>query len=193
MAGMSKPSSPRTVYLVRHGEAEASWGKCADPALSALGREQAVAAAEQLLETLDGAVASVISSPLLRARQTAEPLAERLGVTVGIEERVREIPSPVPLAERQDWLRGFMRGRWADQDAGLLAWRAAILGALAELPDRAVVFTHFLVLNTIVGAQEQRDETLVFWPANASVTALHAIGDGAWSVTLGEQMRSRVN
>jgi hypothetical protein len=93
---------------------------------------------------------------------------------------VREIPSPVPLAERQDWLRGFMRGRWSDQDAGLLAWRAAILGALAELPDRAVVFTHFLVLNTIVGAQEQRDETLVFWPANASVTALHAIGDGGW-------------
>jgi len=190
---MTAATGPRTVYLVRHGEAEASWGESPDPGLSALGREQAHAATEQLLDALDGAVASVVSSPLLRARQTAEPLAERLGVAVGIDERVREIPSPVPLAKRQAWLRAFMRERWAEQDATLLAWRSSILQALADLPDRAVVFTHFLVLNTIVGAQEQRDETLVFWPANASVTALRAVSDGAWQVTLGEQMRSRVN
>lgn len=194
MAGATSPSNPRTVYLVRHGEAEASWGQSADPGLSALGQQQARATAEQLLSEFAGGSARVISSPLLRARQTAEPLAEELSVQIGIEERVREIPSPVPLAERQDWLRGFMRSRWSEQDAGLLAWRNSILEALSELPGQTVVYTHFLVLNTIVGAQEQRDETLVFWPDNASVCTLREKKDGGgWHVTRGAQMPSRVN
>ena len=193
MTAVPTASVLRTIYLVRHGEAEASWGQSADPGLSTLGHDQARATAEQLVPEIGGRSTEILSSPLLRARQTAGPLAEKLSRQVRIEGRVREIPSPVPLAERQNWLRAFMRGRWSEQGAGLLAWRAAILDALTELSDQSVVFTHFLVLNAIVGTQLRRDETLVFWPANASVTTLREKDGGGWQVTLGEQMRSRVN
>ena len=186
-------SSPRVIYLVRHGEAAASWGQSADPGLSALGREQAERACGYLRKALGEARPQLVSSPLLRARETAEPLARQLDLDPVIDERFREIPSPVPLAERQDWLRGFMRGRWSEQDETLHGWRSGIMDALEALPDRSVVFSHFLVLNAIVGWQEQRDETLVFWPANASVTELRGGDRSGWQVSLGEQMRSRVN
>jgi probable phosphoglycerate mutase len=183
----------RSVYLVRHGEAASTWGQHADPALSELGRKQAAATADALLATLKGTIPRVTSSPLRRARETADALATRLGCEVAIDDRFREIPSPVPLALRQDWLRGFMRERWSDQEASLHAWRDGILSALEALPGDTIVYTHFLVLNSIVGWVQGRDETLVFWPANASVTVLREAVDGRWSVEVGEQMQTRVN
>ena len=183
----------RTVYLVRHGEAASSWGQHADPALSPLGQEQAAATAEALRTSLPQEAPSLFSSPLRRARETADALARCLACDVFVDDRFREIPSPVPLAQRQDWLRAFMRGRWSDQDGNLVAWRDGVLAALAGLPSNSVVFTHFLVLNTIVGWAEGRDETLVFWPANASVTAGYCDARGRWRFDVGEQMPSRVN
>jgi len=183
----------REVFLVRHGEAAASWGQSADPGLSSLGQTQAQEAAGTLKTLLASRMPSIVSSPLKRARETAEPLARHFGLEPVIDDRFREVPSPSPLSGRQDWLRSFMRSRWSEQDAGLLAWRRAMLEALDTLPDGSVVFSHFLVLNTLVGAQEKRDETLLFWPANASITVFRQDGEGAWSVRLGQEMASRVN
>ncbi len=67
------------MLLARHGQstwnAERRWQGQADPPLSDLGRAQAAHAGLRL-----GAVDAVISSPLLRAHETAEILAEAIGV-----------------------------------------------------------------------------------------------------------------
>ncbi|MEL7043946.1 MAG: histidine phosphatase family protein, partial [Pseudomonadota bacterium] len=147
----------------------------------------------QLAAQLDGNAATLISSPMRRARETAAPLTERLGAPLKVDERFREIPSPVALEHRQDWLRAFMRASWSEQGAALHHWRDEVLGAFAALEDHSVVFTHFLVLNTILGWAEDRDETLLFWPANASITMALEASDGSWQFELGVQMRSRVN
>ena len=186
-------SGGRRLFVVRHGEAAASWGQSADPGLSPLGHEQARQARDSLLERLGATEPTLISSPLRRARETAAPLAEHLDLPVVIDERFREIPSPVPLAGRQEWLRAFMRGAWVTQDQSLHEWRTSILRALDELPDHGVVFTHFLVLNAAVGWHEGREETLVFWPANASITELHCDAAGNWRAETGAQMQTRVN
>jgi probable phosphoglycerate mutase len=178
---------------VRHGEAAASWGQSADPGLSELGHSQAAEAARALEVQLGGAPVTLISSPLLRAQETAVPLAAALQCDVLIDERFREIPSPVPLAERQDWLRGFMREQWPDQPDSLKAWRQNMLTAIESLESTTVVFTHFLVINALVGWYEQRKETLVFWPDNASVTALNGPDGATWVVTRGQQMQTTVN
>ncbi len=78
------------LYLIRHAKAEsrASWWH-ADVLrpLSAEGHGEAMG----LVERLDGVpIARVISSPALRCRQTVEPLAARLGLTVEIEPRLGE-------------------------------------------------------------------------------------------------------
>jgi broad specificity phosphatase PhoE len=70
--------------LVRHGQ---SVGGPGDACLAPQGFEQAQVAAN----ALDGrSVVAVFSSPLCRARETAEAIASRLGVAVEIDERLRE-------------------------------------------------------------------------------------------------------
>ncbi|WOJ93398.1 histidine phosphatase family protein [Congregibacter variabilis] len=186
-------SDSSLIYLVRHGEAAARWGQSADPGLSELGLRQAKAAAEGLEAQLTASEISLVSSPLLRAQETAGPLAERLATSVTIDERFREIPSPVPLAQRQDWLRGFMRQEWTVQHESLHAWRESIVQAVEQLPGSTVVFTHFLVINALVGWYTQREETLVFWPDNASITVLERSPSQISVSVLGDQMSTVVN
>ena len=180
------------LFLVRHGEAASSWGEAPDPGLSELGLQQAEAAATQLGQHI-GSDALLISSPLQRALETAEPLARKLRQPVGEEAVFREIPSPVPLAERQAWLRQFMQQQWHEQGEELTAWRAAAFNRLLELRQPAVVFTHFLVINAVVGQILERPETLLFWPANGSVTQLRLFDSHLEVVALGEQIESVVN
>jgi broad specificity phosphatase PhoE len=112
---------------------------------------------------------------------------------VAINAVYSEIPSPVPLAERQDWLRGFMKQQWQQQPASLQAWREAMVQGLLALEHPTVVFSHFLVMNTLVGHVQGRDETLCFWPDNAAVVRLRRTVDGLEIVDLGRQMSTVVN
>ena len=180
------------IFLVRHGEAAASWAESSDPGLSELGANQAVAATELLLPQL-GAEVDLLSSPLARARETAQPLSVALDKSVSINVAFKEIPSPVPLPERQTWLRQFMQQQWQDQPPSLQQWRDAAMRELLALEQSAVIFTHFLVINAVVGQLQQRPETLVFMPDNASVTRLRRVEGGLELVTLGEQMKTVVN
>jgi probable phosphoglycerate mutase len=180
------------LYLIRHGEAAASWAESADPGLSDLGRRQAEAVAENLHDLLD-ADTHLVSSPLARAQETAQPLARRLGRSVEVNDVFSEIPSPVPLPQRQEWLRQFMRERWAEQGEALRAWRQAALTALLRAERSTAIFTHFLVINAVAGHVLGREETLCFWPDNASVTHLRLQGDSLLLVSLGKEMHTTVN
>ncbi|MFB9431437.1 bifunctional RNase H/acid phosphatase [Streptoalloteichus tenebrarius] len=73
---------PTRFLLLRHGQTEVSaqrrYSGRGDIPLTALGEQQAAAAAKRLAAF--GDVAAVVSSPLLRTRQTAQAVAEALGV-----------------------------------------------------------------------------------------------------------------
>lgn len=181
------------IYLVRHGEAAASWGQAPDPGLSPLGYEQAGAAARVLAPRLAGNAVQLLSSPLARALETAAPLSRELGIAVVIDEAFREIKSPVPLPQRQAWLRQFMQQRWDEQPDSLHQWREQATRQLLALDRPAVVFTHFLVINAVVGQLQGSEATLCFWPDNGSITHLRRRDDGLELVELGAQMSTAVN
>jgi probable phosphoglycerate mutase len=73
------PAVPSRLLLVRHGQsawnALGRWQGQADPPLSELGELQAAHAANRL-----GSIDAVIASDLVRARHTADLIAERLGI-----------------------------------------------------------------------------------------------------------------
>jgi len=82
------------LYLVRHGESVSNVEErlCAvppGPGLTDLGRHQAEVAATTLLAAARPHV-QVVSSPLLRAWQTADALARKLGRAPTIETELRE-------------------------------------------------------------------------------------------------------
>jgi broad specificity phosphatase PhoE len=88
------------IYLIRHGETEFNRLKrlqsATDNPLNERGLNQARAAAK-LLADVD--VACVVSSPLLRARQTAEMIAEAKNCRLSTDERLRELS----LGEWEGW------------------------------------------------------------------------------------------
>ncbi|MFT4520259.1 MAG: broad specificity phosphatase PhoE [Halioglobus sp.] len=180
------------IYLVRHGEAAASWGESPDPGLSELGVEQAEAVGRTLAEQLSGST-QLVSSPLARAQETALPLARVLEKSVGISDIFREVPSPVPLEQRQDWLRQFMAQQWDEQGEDLIGWRDATSQGLLAFTQPTVVFTHFLVINAVVGQLLGKPETLCCWPDNGSITHLRKTPDGLELVALGKQIKTHVN
>jgi hypothetical protein len=84
------------IWIVRHGEAAASWEKDPDPGLSALGQSQAEETATALLDIVPVGT-HLISSPLRRAQETAAAFAVKRGDDVRVDPRFSEVRSPVPL------------------------------------------------------------------------------------------------
>ena len=84
--------APTTILLARHGETDwnavGRWQGHTDRPLTELGRRQAAELAERLADVeLD----AVYSSDLLRAVETAEPVAKRLGLPLQTLPELREV------------------------------------------------------------------------------------------------------
>ncbi len=78
------------LYLVRHAKAGSrhEWtGDDRQRPLTAAGRQQADALRDRLAPRCTG---SIVSSPYLRCVQTVQPLADRLGSAVHLDERLAE-------------------------------------------------------------------------------------------------------
>lgn len=85
--------SPTRMVLVRHGatghSAEKRFSGRNDLPLDALGQRQAAALADR--SSLFGDVAGIVTSPLLRARQTADVIAAASGLPVAVNEDLAEV------------------------------------------------------------------------------------------------------
>ena len=180
------------VYLVRHGEAAASWDQDRDPSLSDLGAKQARDAANKLAPLLNDNT-SIVSSPLKRAQATAAPLAEKLGRDVTINDAFREVPSPASLENRRAWLHEMMQRCWSEQPNELHYWRDTILNALHDMKQDSVIFTHFMVINAVIGKLTNREETVCFRPDYVSVTKIENIGGAMALIDAGTEMTTVVN
>jgi len=88
------------IYLIRHGETEFNRLKrlqsATDNPLNSRGEEQARAAARFLSNK---ALTEVVSSPLLRAKQTADAIADASGCKLRIDQRLTELS----LGEWEGW------------------------------------------------------------------------------------------
>ncbi len=142
-----------------------------DPGLDETGRAQAAAAAKTLAPR---GPLKILTSPLLRTRETAAPLAELWQRTPAVEAAVAEIPSPegMTLEKRVTWLRKLMEGSWRDVNLRLGQWREDVIAALMAQPEDCVIFSHYVAINVAAGAALGDDRILVFSPDNCSVTVL---------------------
>ena len=181
------------IYLVRHGEAAASWGQSPDPGLSELGHEQARNAAHALRPLLAGAEPALISSPLARALETAAPLAAELGLSVQVNEAFRKFTPRCRWQNARPGCGSLCSSAGIEQPDSLHAWRDGPRRELLALQAPAVIFTHFLVINAVVGQIQGDEATLCCWPDNGSITHLRSTGNGLELVALGEQMKTIVN
>lgn len=163
------------LILVRHGLPERRHDT-SDPPLSPEGHEQAQRLARWLAhERVD----AVVSSPMIRAIQTAEPFLALSGLSLAthpdIHEFDRDTGTYVPLEElkREDYpaWQALVEG---DFDVDIAAFQrqvvAALEGVVADHPGRTVaVFCHGGVINVWTAHVLGMEARLFFEPGYASV------------------------
>jgi broad specificity phosphatase PhoE len=150
------------LLLVRHGEstwnAQSRWQGQADPPLSPLGERQAEEAGDQL--AMIASITGVWTSDLVRARQTADIIASRLGVDIVRDEpRLRERDvgawSGLTREEIEERWPGYLAARRAPpdfegDDALLTRARAGLSAAVdGSRSGDVLVVTHGGVVRTI--------------------------------------------
>lgn len=173
------------LYLVRHGKAKAGWDSDHDPGLDDLGRRQARAAAEILAPL---GPLPIVTSPMARARETAQALCEVWGRSPRLEKRVSEIHSPaLDLAARTEWLIRVMGDRWSNLEPELQRWRDGVVEALREIEEDAVIFSHFIAINAAAGKAAGDDRVVVFLPDNGSITTIETGAAGLAVLRYGEE------
>ncbi|HEX7244850.1 MAG TPA: histidine phosphatase family protein, partial [Solirubrobacterales bacterium] len=101
-----------------------------DPALAAIGLDQATALAEWLAEEK---IDAIWCSPMRRAQETAAPLAARLGLEVTVEEGIaeydRESPSYIPVEE----LKAANDPRWYEVPEQPEHFQAVVVEAIERI------------------------------------------------------------
>jgi probable phosphoglycerate mutase len=192
------------LILVRHGLPQRidpgvlPVGVAADPGLTDRGREQARTTGEFLASEH---VAAVHASPVRRAWETGEMIADTIGLTAqecpGVAEWDADATSYVPIEERMAdddvmW-RALRAGRLPDEDFDGDEFRRLVVASVDELlaahtdtesHETLVVVTHAGVVNAYVGHLLERPDP--FWlplpvaPGYCSITRV-AVAEGASS------------
>ncbi len=190
------------LVLVRHAQPlrvdEGEVAGAADPGLS----EQGQAQARRLAEWLAGeSPDAVVTSPLRRARETAAPVAETLGLAVHVDAGITEYDatagSYIPIeelraAKDERWF-ATIEGRWADAGGvDPAVFQRQVVPAMDALIERfpgrrVVVVTHGGVLNVFLAHVLGTETLLFFHPEYTSISRVHAARRGPRSVhTLNE-------
>lgn len=170
--------------MIRHGEAAPALHDETDPGLSLRGVRQAL----ELPILLSGRPDRLVTSPLLRARETAMPLSGAFGLERDICSDYAELPwrdGQTPT-ERVAELTHALQLNWSGFDAQWHAWRARLIDRVMNEAGDVIIVSHFVAINVLVGLALADDRAVVVRPANASITEFHVHSDGLRLVSLGQ-------
>jgi probable phosphoglycerate mutase len=153
--GKTRPPTLPTVHLVRHGQS--TWnlqhrvqGQRDEPALTVLGRRQAVDAARELVGARP---ARLLTSDLTRATQTAEIIGHALGLT----------PIPTPLLREQALgdLEGLTSQEASARLAGVDLSDPAVRNSGGESRHDVAARIAALLASPLVGDLDETDEIVL--------------------------------
>lgn len=168
------------LLLIRHAlPLRSEPGQGSDPELSADGVEQAKRLPDALARF---PISRIVSSPQIRAGQTAQPVADALGMAVDIDDRLAEYDrdlahyTPIEEISEEDMKRlasGDLPGG-VDQPAFIARVQAGVadIVAAADHEDTVAVFTHGGVINALAHTVMKTERLLCVQVDYAGVTRL---------------------
>jgi len=157
------------LWLVRHGEPTSTWGhNSSDPALSTLGHKQSEALVPKLAQ-LDAKV--LVSSPKLRAIETAAPFSNYTTLSANILPAIRELPSDgISHKERPSWLKQTLLTHWTNTTPEILRWRQGIWDWARSIEQPTIAFSHFVVINALKSFENPNGPVVQLLPSHASIS-----------------------
>ena len=149
---------PIAFWFLRHGETDwnaqgISQGNVDIP-LNAVGVAQARAAADKLRNR---GVATIVASPLSRARVTAEFVGEALGLQVALDPDLREVSFGVQEGQGMsgwfaDWVSGAFTPEGAETFAALRRRAVAAANRAIQQPPAVLVVAHGALFRSLRAA-----------------------------------------
>ncbi|WP_200306820.1 histidine phosphatase family protein [Paracraurococcus ruber] len=146
---MAETLNPIPFWFLRHGETDwnaqgLSQGRTDIP-LNAVGLQQARRAAWTLAGI--GGIRTIVASPLVRARVTAEVAAAELKLPVGFDDDLQEVnfgeQEGQPMGDwYDDWIAGEYTPKGAETFAELLARAVGAVNRATALPGPVLVVAH---------------------------------------------------
>ena len=150
--------APVPFWFLRHGETDwnaqgISQGNVDIP-LNATGIAQARGAAEKLRTR---GIATIVASPLSRARVTAEFVGEALGLPVAFDADLREVAFGVQEGQSMsgwfaDWVTGAFTPQGAETFAALQRRAVAAVDRATALPPVVLVVSHGALFRSLRAA-----------------------------------------
>ncbi|MCO6419925.1 histidine phosphatase family protein [Siccirubricoccus sp. KC 17139] len=148
--------NPVGFWFLRHGETD--WNAqglsqgTTDIPLNSVGLAQAERAAKTLLGL--GPIATIVSSPLVRARVTAEIAAKALGLPVAIDPGLREVEfgeqEGQPMGDwYDDWIAGSYTPAGAETFAALHDRAVAAINRATAKPGPVLVVAHGALMRAL--------------------------------------------
>lgn len=185
------------LLLIRHARPtreESSEGP-ADPGLSPVGLRQAEALADWLA---DARIDALYSSPMRRARETAAPLADKLGLKITTEADIAEYDvsaaSYIPIEE----LKAAGDPRWMQLPDDIPGFQARVVAAVERIvaahgSGTVALVCHGGVMNVYLSWVLKAEQALFFLPHYTSVSRVLASSDGRRTIdTINETGHLRV-
>jgi broad specificity phosphatase PhoE len=150
--------NPVAFWFLRHGETEWNTRNLSQGNVDIPLNETGLAQARSASLLLRGkGITSVISSPLSRAKVTADIAAAQLGLPVQIDEGLREVAFGVkegePMAEWfQVWVDGLMTPEGAESFPSLTTRAVAAVNRCIARPPIVLVVAHGALFRALRGA-----------------------------------------
>lgn len=185
------------LLLIRHARPDRSEGADgpADPRLTELGHRQAHALASWLAEER---IDALYTSPLRRARETAIPLATKLGLEAVVEPSLAEYDadanSYVPIEELQ--ASGDLR--WLELPEDVQGFQQQVVEGIERLVEchpscTVALVCHGGVINVYLSWLLRAADAMFFLPQYTSISRVLAASSGLRSIqTINETAHLRV-
>jgi broad specificity phosphatase PhoE len=100
---------------------------------------------------------------------------------------VSEIPSPkgVAMSDRIVWLRQAMQGTWSELGSDYVQYRDCITDFVRGIQTDAVIFSHFIAINAVIGGVLGDDRLVIRSLDNCSITIFERDTAGNLSLVQG--------
>lgn len=193
---------------MRHAQPESVAGgvEPADPGLTAEGWSQSQRLAKALAAGSYGPIDAVVTSSMQRARQTAEPLTEALGLVARADERLAELDlgwttygaGVESFPSRQAAYHEMNAGRWGANTYDRAAFAARVRAGVEEVVERqsgtrVAVVCHGGVISAYLAHVLGTARMLFFTPDHCSVTrVLAGPGDYRELLSANESLHMRL-
>ena len=92
-----------------------------------------------------------------------------------------------------EWLKSIMKMDITLLPKDVKKWRSRIIGSLISIKSNSIIFSHFMVINVVVGYIKNHSILLSMYPDNGSLTKIKVSNGKISLIEIGDEKNTKIN